>query len=91
VSPSTAWLPGGSSVGYVIIFTSLPCPDASRIGRRGTLPSPSASASALKVRRCERSLTRVLGSVTLAIDKASKGAWSEKGKGSAAHARGKPG
>src|SRR5215217_4037326 len=40
---------------------------------------------------CERSLTRVVGSVTLAMDKARKGAWSEEGKGSAAHARGKPG
>ncbi len=28
----------------------------------------------------ERSLTRVLGSVTLATDKASKGAWWEEGK-----------
>ena len=49
------------------------------------------AAEGVTVRLCECSLTRVIGSVTLAIDKASKGAWSEEGKVPAAHAWGKPG
>jgi hypothetical protein len=56
---------GGVASVIAIPFTSFPCPGDSRIGRSGNLPSPSASASALKVRLCERSLTRELGSVTL--------------------------
>jgi len=55
------------------------------------LSSPVLRRIAIKSCLCARSLTRVLGSVTLAIDKARKGAWSEKGKVSAAHAWGKPG
>jgi len=36
--------------------------------------------AAIIVSLCERSLTRVSGSVTLAMDNASKSAWSEEGK-----------
>ena len=63
----------------------------------GSFPGSSGSSggarrrTVITARLCGSSLTRVLGSVTLAIDKARKGAWSEVGKGSAAHTRGKPG
>src|SRR5215208_5922662 len=84
-------LPGGAwrrlSPTYLLLFLGrVICPDRAAF----FLP-------ALRWRKvitsclCERSLTRVLGSVTLEMDKARKGAWSEEGKGSAAHTRGKPG
>ena len=57
--------------------------------RTGGDLTPAASALEIAVCLCERSLTRVLGSVTLAIDKASKGAWSDEGKVSAVHVWGK--
>jgi len=53
--------------------------------------SPALRQTVIKSCLYERSLTRVVGSVTLEMVKGSKGAWSEKGKVSAAHARGKPG
>src|SRR5215208_7633223 len=53
--------------------------------------SPALRQTVMKSCLYNCSLTRVVGSVTLAMDKARKGAWSDEGKGSAAHARGKPG
>jgi len=79
-----------SSVDDRNVFTSFPCPVEFPDGAVFFSPALGRQAG-ITVHLWETSLTRVLGSVTLAMDKARKGAWSAEGKGSAAHVRGKPG
>jgi hypothetical protein len=72
------------------------CRSASAQGMRMPfycMDCPAASAPAITIRLCEKSLTRVLGSVTLAMGRASKGAWLKERTVSdaPAHALGKLG
>jgi hypothetical protein len=55
------------------VFTSFPCPAEFSDGAIFFSPALGRQAG-ITIRLCESSLTRVLGYVTLAMDKARKGA-----------------